>query len=146
MMGRGHKTTSGVFLSISNSCRANRARGISLVWLLAFTKSFAWLVYRVVGLFTPREKPLITLSTLKNWKKKGLRTFLYISKNGSYLVCKFKTGLWVIVLFLRKVFCLVYNIIHSVAGVKVLKRRSYSGAREDALLSLFTSLCAPGVD
>ena len=62
MMGRGHKTTSGVFLS-SNSCRANRARGFSLVWLLAFTKSFAWLVYRVVGLFTPREKPLITLST-----------------------------------------------------------------------------------
>ena len=26
--------------------------------LLAFTKSFAWLVCRVVGLFTPREKPL----------------------------------------------------------------------------------------
>ena len=49
-------------------------------------------------------------------------------------------------LFLRKVFCLVYNIIHSVAGVKVLKRKSYSGAREDALLSLFTSLCAPDVD
>ena len=29
------------------------SRGFSL---LAFTKSFAWLVYRVVGLFTPREK------------------------------------------------------------------------------------------
>ena len=26
--------------------------------LLAFTKSFAWLVCRVVGLFTPREKPV----------------------------------------------------------------------------------------
>ena len=25
-----------------------------LAWLLAFTKSFAWLVCRVVGLFTPR--------------------------------------------------------------------------------------------
>ena len=41
-----------------------------LAWLLAFTKSFAWLVCRVVGLFTPcvdfvnakshtREKPLL---------------------------------------------------------------------------------------
>ena len=64
MIGLSHKTTLGVFLSISNSSLANR--GFSLVWLLAFTKSFTWLVYRVVGLFTPREKPLITLSTLKN--------------------------------------------------------------------------------
>ena len=42
----------------------------SLAWLLEFTKSFAWLVSRVVGLFTPRydfvnakshtrEKPLL---------------------------------------------------------------------------------------
>ena len=29
-------------------------RGFSLAWLLAFTKSFAWLVCRVVGLFTTR--------------------------------------------------------------------------------------------
>ena len=34
------------------------SRGFSLAWLLAFTKSFACLVCRVVGLFTPREKPL----------------------------------------------------------------------------------------
>ena len=31
-------------------------RGLSLAWLLAFTKSFAWLVCRIVGLFTPRER------------------------------------------------------------------------------------------
>ena len=31
------------------------SKGFSLVWLLAFTKSFAWLIRRVVGLFTPRE-------------------------------------------------------------------------------------------
>ena len=34
------------------------SRGFSLAWLLAFTKSFAWLVCYVDGLFTPREKPL----------------------------------------------------------------------------------------
>ena len=34
------------------------SRGFSLAWVLAFTKSFACLVCRVVGLFTPREKPL----------------------------------------------------------------------------------------
>ena len=28
-------------------------RGFSFTWLLAFTKSFAWLVCRAVGLFTP---------------------------------------------------------------------------------------------
>ena len=32
------------------------SRGFSLAWLLAFTKSFAWLVYHVVDLFTPSEK------------------------------------------------------------------------------------------
>ena len=32
------------------------SRGFSVSWLLGFTKSFAWLVCRVVGLFTPREK------------------------------------------------------------------------------------------
>ena len=34
------------------------SRGFSLAWLLAFTKSFAWLVCRVRYwfLFTPREK------------------------------------------------------------------------------------------
>ena len=34
------------------------SRVFSLAWLLAFTKSFAWLVCCVVGLFTPRKKPL----------------------------------------------------------------------------------------
>ena len=32
------------------------SRGFSLGWLLAFTKSFAWLACRVVSLFMPREK------------------------------------------------------------------------------------------
>ena len=32
------------------------SRGFSVAWLLGFTKSFAWLVCRVVDLFTPREK------------------------------------------------------------------------------------------
>ena len=32
------------------------SRGFSLGWLLAFTKSFAWLAGRVVSLFMPREK------------------------------------------------------------------------------------------
>ena len=32
------------------------SRGFSLVWLLAFTKSFAWLACRVVSLFMPRQK------------------------------------------------------------------------------------------
>ena len=30
--------------------------GFCHAWLLAVTRSFAWLVYRVVGLFSPREK------------------------------------------------------------------------------------------
>ena len=34
------------------------SRGFSLAWLSVFPKSFAWLVYRIVGLFTSREKPL----------------------------------------------------------------------------------------
>lgn len=34
------------------------SRGFFLVWLLAYVKSFAWLVSHVVGLFMPREKPL----------------------------------------------------------------------------------------
>ena len=33
-------------------------RGFTLTWLLAFTMSLAWLVCRVVGLSTSREKPL----------------------------------------------------------------------------------------
>ena len=31
------------------------SRGFSLAWLLAFTKSFACLFCRVVGLFTPQD-------------------------------------------------------------------------------------------
>ena len=34
------------------------SRGFSLAWLSVFPKSFAWLVCRIVGLFTSREKPL----------------------------------------------------------------------------------------
>ena len=36
----------------------NTSRGFYRTWLLAFTKSFASHVSRVVALFTPREKPL----------------------------------------------------------------------------------------
>ena len=32
-------------------------RFLSSAWLLAFTKSFAWLIRRVVGLFTPPGAP-----------------------------------------------------------------------------------------
>ena len=36
------------------------SRSFSLAWLLAFTKSFTWLVCHVVGLFTPCEnKPTV---------------------------------------------------------------------------------------
>ena len=41
------------------------SRGFSLAWLLAFTKLFAWLVSRVVGLFTPRERGQTNYATDK---------------------------------------------------------------------------------
>ena len=37
-------------------CIYPTSRGFFLAWLLAFTKSFAWLACRVVGLVTRREK------------------------------------------------------------------------------------------
>ena len=47
------------------------SKGFSLAWLLAFTKSFAWLVSavvcRVVGLFTRREKPLQQAARYFRW-------------------------------------------------------------------------------
>ena len=47
---------------VNNSLRYNltypASRAFSLAWLLVFTKSFVYLVCRIVGLFTPREKPL----------------------------------------------------------------------------------------
>ena len=51
---RGTEQTENVQEVIKNSqnyfyCPANR--GFSLVWLLAFTTSFAWLVCRIAGLF-----------------------------------------------------------------------------------------------
>ena len=42
---------------LTDRCYA-ASRRFSLAWLLAFTKSFVWLVCGVVGLFTPREKSL----------------------------------------------------------------------------------------
>ena len=49
-------------IMFSPYCYYPASRDFSLAWLLAFTKSMAWLVCRIVGLFTPghapREKPL----------------------------------------------------------------------------------------
>ena len=45
-------------IMFSPHCYYPASRNFSLAWLLAFTKSFAWLVCCVVSLFTPREKPL----------------------------------------------------------------------------------------
>ena len=55
---RSSRTTSEKKLLITTRYPASRR--FSLAWLLAFKESFAWLVCRVVGLFTPREKPLQT--------------------------------------------------------------------------------------
>ena len=53
------------------------SRGFSVAWLLAFTKSFARLIRRVVGLFTPRElrdrqATGMTLYTLKAMQERNL--------------------------------------------------------------------------
>ena len=55
---RSNRTTSEKKLLITT--RYPEGRGFSIAWLLWFTKSFAWLVCCVVGLFTPREKLLQT--------------------------------------------------------------------------------------
>ena len=68
-------------------------RFLRLIWLLAFTKSFAWLVCRVIGLFTPpsrqtshandsvnakshgRKKPLLTRFKKKRFEKTVLTPY-----------------------------------------------------------------------
>ena len=65
------------------------SRVFSLAWLLAFTKSFAWLVCCVVGLFTPRKKPLQQAACDFRWacsldtpKILGVDTWLTCFKTG----------------------------------------------------------------
>ena len=60
-----------IFLVFSKSRNGSRictaaSRGFYVAWLLAFTRSFAWLVCRVVGLITLRRQATrITSYTLK---------------------------------------------------------------------------------
>ena len=44
-------------IMFSPYCYYPASRDFSLAWLLAFTKSMAWLVCRIVGLFTPGHAP-----------------------------------------------------------------------------------------
>ena len=44
------------FWDLKKTCFYPASRGFSLAWLLECTKSFAWLVSRVVGLFKWRKQ------------------------------------------------------------------------------------------
>ena len=58
---------------------------VSLAWLLAFTELFAWLVYRVVGLFTMRQtshaNDFVNAKThaRKNLCSQGITAFLWLT-------------------------------------------------------------------
>ena len=52
----GAKTSALFIMKNEKKRKYPASRGLSLAWHLAFTKSFAWLVCRVVSLLTPCEQ------------------------------------------------------------------------------------------